>query len=278
VLVDPGIVILNRPGINHCEPHWKWTPPRFSDFDLWVVLAGSGTLRLEGSEHSLKAGSCVIFQPGDLLVEATQDPSDRLVVFYCHFIPATPQRTRARRKRDVAQKPHRICDQIIHATFDKNHHFRQDAELIAETFEQGEGGKQLALAMVAKVLAHAIFLMTRPRPRDLGMSRFSKLALDIRSKPGWPWDVKKMAARCAISPPHFNRQFQKVFGFTPIQYVIRQRIIRATALLKESDLSIKQIASAMGYRDVFFFHRQFRQIVGKTPGAVRSGGAPGRHA
>ncbi len=58
-----------------------------------------------------------------------------------------------------------------------------------------------------------------------------------------------------------------------MQYVIAARVARAATLLRESDMTIAEIAASTGYREVFFFHRQFRQIAGVTPGAVRLGEA-----
>jgi len=57
----------------------------------------------------------------------------------------------------------------------------------------------------------------------------------------------------------------------PGQFVIRQRVLRAITLLRESDLPIQQIAETLGYNDVFFFHRQFRRVAGATPRSVRLG-------
>ena len=44
---------------------------------------------------------------------------------------------------------------------------------------------------------------------------------------------------------------------------------RARLLLAESSLSVGMIAEALGFRDVFFFSRQFRQRTGLTPTAYR---------
>jgi AraC-like DNA-binding protein len=41
-------------------------------------------------------------------------------------------------------------------------------------------------------------------------------------------------------------------------------------LLIETDLTISQIADALGYRDVYFFSRQYKQVFGIPPTAVRA--------
>lgn len=51
--------------------------------------------------------------------------------------------------------------------------------------------------------------------------------------------------------------------------MIRARIERARHLMRESPLSLKQIAATLGYTDVYFFHRQFKAVTGLTPGQWR---------
>jgi transcriptional regulator GlxA family with amidase domain len=99
--------------------------------------------------------------------------------------------------------------------------------------------------------------------------KLAALALDIRSRPGDAWEAPAMATRCALSTAQFNRRFKQAFGLSSRQYVLRERIARAADLLRETELSIKEIAEALGYRDVFYFHRQFRQLLGRTPREMR---------
>ena len=47
-------------------------------------------------------------------------------------------------------------------------------------------------------------------------------------------------------------------------------VSRARQLLAETGLTISQIAEALGFRDVFFFSRQFTQRTGQTPSAYRA--------
>ena len=54
-------------------------------------------------------------------------------------------------------------------------------------------------------------------------------------------------------------------GHRPQAYVIEAKLERARQLLAESALSISEIAEALGYRDIYFFSRQFRQRTGGSP-------------
>jgi len=58
-------------------------------------------------------------------------------------------------------------------------------------------------------------------------------------------------------------------GQTPLQYLHRQRIIRAKVLLETTYLPIEQIAQACGYTDTGSFRRVFKKIAGALPAHYR---------
>jgi transcriptional regulator GlxA family with amidase domain len=65
------------------------------------------------------------------------------------------------------------------------------------------------------------------------------------------------------------RRFASATGMTPIEYCRRVRIARARELLEGGELSQKEIAQSLGYRDVASFARAFRKAVSLAPGAYR---------
>jgi len=52
-------------------------------------------------------------------------------------------------------------------------------------------------------------------------------------------------------------------------YIIRMRIERAEHLLVHTGMNVTEVADALGYRDIFFFSRQFKQYTGKSPSEIR---------
>jgi AraC-like DNA-binding protein len=248
---------IGQPCLYHCEPVWRWKPAPFCDFDLWMILAGRGMVTCAGSDHVLRAGAGFIFQPGDC-IEATHDFENPLVVFACHFFRAEPRR-----------KTCRFLAPLFHYTVSDIDFLGRCAEKAAHAYEQGPSGRQLAAAFVAQFVAQGLLLSERRKPIHPADEKLADLALEIRSRPGAEWDAPSMAKRCALSPAQFNRRFRQTFGSSARQYVLRERIDRAATLLRETELSIKEIAEALGYRDVFYFHRQFRQMLGQTPLGMR---------
>lgn len=68
-----------------------------------------------------------------------------------------------------------------------------------------------------------------------------------------------------MSKRNFLRAFKKATGTSPIKYLLQLRIRRAAADVRQSDLSITEIAFDHGFRDSNYFSRQFHQVMGLSP-------------
>lgn len=67
----------------------------------------------------------------------------------------------------------------------------------------------------------------------------------------------------------FYRQFQALYGESPVAYIRQYRLNRAAVQLKISNLSITDIALEAGYQNASKFSAAFRKIYGKTPADYR---------
>ena len=78
-----------------------------------------------------------------------------------------------------------------------------------------------------------------------------------------------LAEACAMSQATFRREFQRVMGRSPREYIQSCQLQRARRMLLLSDESITQIALAVGYQDVSGFNRQFLNAFGVPPREYR---------
>ena len=84
-----------------------------------------------------------------------------------------------------------------------------------------------------------------------------------------PFDADFYARSCAMSRSRFYQAFRSVMGVTPLQYVTRSRMLRARYLLRNTDLSVAEIAHIVGYPDELYFSRLFRKHTGVSPRLYR---------
>lgn len=114
--------------------------------------------------------------------------------------------------------------------------------------------------------------MTAPRPsQDPELLRRllrAKDRMDAASHEDWP--VHRLARVSGVSEAHFARSFKDAFGLPPHRYLLTRRIERACALLRDTDLSITEIAFQSGWKSLGTFGRTFHDVKGATPGEVRA--------
>jgi AraC-like DNA-binding protein len=81
--------------------------------------------------------------------------------------------------------------------------------------------------------------------------------------------VSAVASLANMCESRFMRYFKRVTGETFVAHLTRLRIERAAQLLKETDLSIAQVANAVGFSDQSHFDRVFRRHFQVTPREAR---------
>ncbi|WP_340676829.1 AraC family transcriptional regulator [Paraglaciecola sp.] len=91
----------------------------------------------------------------------------------------------------------------------------------------------------------------------------------IDEAPHEEWPISRLAEVSAVSVAHFAREFKKAFGLPPHRYLLTRRIERATALLRETNLPITDIALETGWNSVGTFGRIFRDITDESPSEFR---------
>jgi len=82
-------------------------------------------------------------------------------------------------------------------------------------------------------------------------------------------DLSMLAAVAELSMNHFAREFKQSAGVTPHHYLIQKRIERAQQMLAQTDLSLAEIAYAVGFSDQGHLARHFRGLLGTTPREFR---------
>ena len=103
----------------------------------------------------------------------------------------------------------------------------------------------------------------------------AKDRMDAASHEEWP--VRRLARASGVSEAHFARSFKQAFGVPPHRYLLTRRLERAKALLRDTDLSITEIAFQTGWKSLGTFGRTFRDVTGESPGELRAREKAGPH-
>ena len=81
--------------------------------------------------------------------------------------------------------------------------------------------------------------------------------------------LRQIAEAAGLSLFHFAREFRRSTGFTPQQYLTRQRVARAKQLLADGDLPLAEVVLRAGFKNQSHFTTLFRKFTALTPLAFR---------
>jgi AraC-like DNA-binding protein len=121
--------------------------------------------------------------------------------------------------------------------------------LVAEAAEAAEGG-------------------ARPHART---SKVDLARQIVASNYSLPIRLDWVARRLGLSPAYLSRAFRERAGETFSAHLRRVRVARAAALLRDSSLTVGEIARQCGFATIHYFSQTFRRETGRTPTDVRRG-------
>lgn len=84
-----------------------------------------------------------------------------------------------------------------------------------------------------------------------------------------PVRLEDIAAAANLSLYHLTRVFKKAIGTTPHRYLLQVRVNSARLLLSAGARSLAEVAVAVGFADQSHFTREFKRILGITPGQMQ---------
>jgi AraC family transcriptional regulator len=105
----------------------------------------------------------------------------------------------------------------------------------------------------------------------LPIARLRKIEDYVRAHLAESISIETLAELAELSPFHFSRVFKQTTGMTPLQFVIRERMLQAQQLIRETSRSLIEIALEVGYTSPSHFAQVFRRTVGVAPTEFRSG-------
>ncbi len=257
---DPSSFVLTSSFAKiFCEPGWKWQKREkaMENYDLFYVWSGEGEVHLGDRTYPVGKGSCFLFRPGDHPT-AAHNPQKPLVLTYIHFNVSEPV--------TVVPVPYRILADTIDFEFLLARYVRL---FLVRTF-----AAEVEARLILKQLMVQLLRSDREEPVERKASNqltesIHEVANYIRQHPGLPHRVHDLAARAGLSSRYFSIKFKELIGQSVQSYIIRCRIERAQHLLTHAGMNVTEVADALGYRDIFFFSRQFKQYTGKSPSEIR---------
>lgn len=128
-----------------------------------------------------------------------------------------------------------------------------------------QGYEPVHLLHASQTLAHLLSTMvcrSREKWRDDPDLRhkISQTIEYMKQHLDQPLTLRALAGSANLSASHYAGSFKTLTGYSPIDYFIRLRMHRACQLLDTTQLSVKAIATMLGYEDPLYFSRAFKSV------------------
>ena len=232
--------------------HWHF------DHEIAVCEDGEALISLNQETFTLRKGLCVYLRgqsvhsilsaPGTTLYVSlfSDDLLRRVTDNYCLAHPVFADDFRVletlERIRAAGFKKERFYDEISNALMQ---------QLIAEIFS------------VLEIRSSAVLV-------SAATERYKKLLYDIDENAG-TYSFLRAVEFMNMSEAYFSRFFKRISGMTFSMYLNHIRVNRAIDLIKNTDLSMTEIAMTCGFETIRNFNRVFRQITGYSPRELPDG-------
>lgn len=143
-------------------------------------------------------------------------------------------------------------------------------EISEATQTQPPGFEQIIATQASQIVARLLVRLqySSPAARDME-SRIRRACLHILQNAEQMIDTPQLSRDLGISHSAFRNHFKQITGLPPGQYQIHIRLNKARRLLRNSTLSIQEIAEQLGFESIYYFSRLFKKKTGCSPLAYR---------
>ncbi len=240
-----------------------------------MVRRGASWAIVDDKVERLGPGDLIFLGPGIDHILTSESPSGEasaanestlLLCGYCSFeddtltpLKAIFPHTTIVREEELHQYP------WLKSTFD---------QLSAEYMAQNPGTEIIVNKLTEVVLVELVRINFGRQEQNsflmaLSDKRISKALQLMHEAPSEPWTIELVASETGMSRAAFAKRFRELVGQTMFAYLSQLRIQRAKEMLKNTMLTVDDIALNIGYESERAFSKTFGKYVGMTPKQYR---------
>jgi len=167
---------------------------------------------------------------------------------------------------------------ILISNFDNSRSLLRAIRSEADDYLAKPFSSEVLTAMVIKQIKTAREKLSKPQESEtvnipvyenksdkLFLAKLDKTINSHLSESGF--DVNALAEILKMSRVQLYNKLKELNGMSPVEYLRDRRLERAAALLRESNLTVKEVRDRVGMPDATNFHRRFKEKFGTSPGS-----------
>jgi AraC-like DNA-binding protein len=254
-----GLTGTNRAGVipayggfEQCNPDYLVQRDRSEFAAIELVVAGRGTVRLNGEPASLRAGTLFHYDQ-TTRQEIRADPSEPMAKYFlCLTGTRAASRLRAAGVRRSSVTPLAMFSEVQRVFEDlirEGQHHRATTERICS-----------ALVEVLLLKIQEFARLPGGRKSDAGEETFLRCKGVIEVQATQLSTLGDVTRAVGIEASHLCRLFRRYQGLSPYQYLLRRKMALAAEVLMDPKALVKEAAGRVGFDDPYHFSRCFKKV------------------
>lgn len=252
------------------SPHWH------DDVELVVIKSGQGIVNVDASSYEVVAGDIVIVRPGQIhsiyqkdgQVMEYENIIFKMKLLYSPASDAcTVQFFEAYFNLNYDMTAH------IHQGIDYGEALRRCVDCIDGYCRETPVNYQI---MVKSYLFQFFFILSQYQEKlvladvNKGLGKIKEAILYVEEHYKEEITVESVAKELGFSASHFMKLFKKNMHVTFITYLNDYRLNKASKLLRTTDGTVVEVMAAVGFNNLSYFNRIFKEYYRMTPREYRS--------
>ena len=247
-------LILYHCGQEQCKPYHFYGPAIRPHYLLHYILHGCGSYSVNGKTYNLKGGEAFLIYPGvtSIYTADEQDPWE-----YC-WIGFDGYDVHSILQACGLSSTNHVC------TDQSNGRLWNEFMKLIEYFNEKKENELTLLSQLYLCFSH-LYLPAAASAKGLHETHIEKALEYIHNNYTYDIKISDIANYLHIDRTYLYKLFMTHIEASPQHYLIMYRIDVAKRLLKETHLSVTEIAYSCGFRDASSFNKHFRAQMYMTP-------------
>jgi AraC-like DNA-binding protein len=230
---------------------------------IHYIVSGKGTYIMNRVEYPLEAGNIMLFVP-DTLFEWSIPESEAVEIYHFRF---DYQLVYKEKQEWLSLTPGTDLSPLrglltaersgeIRLLFEKVYHLWKAYDPVSQ-YKCNLAFRELWLSIIENMLDRQYWSDTDSAIKFTCeyMTKHFRSSLT----------VEQLAKMAGISTGYYSREFKRLFGLSPKEFIIHLRVNKAKELLGSSEYPLTEVSKMVGYGDEFYFSRIFKRVTGITP-------------
>lgn len=238
-------------------------------FEISIILQGESLYLIDNEWRTVRSGDILLFNPG------VDHAEKQLLNTYSHQLHIG---IRNFKLHGLAQNHFPTTQSLLSMQDSQLKIFDKAWQLIEEFNQQQTNfnlmGKALVMEMMILILRslekkEQLSDETQASQNDRMHQVVQLIMTYMENNYAKDISIEQLATLYYVSPTYLSKIFKDLTGVSPINYLIQIRLKKAHELLTTDDLTVKEVAKAVGYEDAYHFSKSFKKHFGTSPSLVK---------